>query len=130
MLLSVGLIILSALLFYISKQIKVFTYSYDSPFPVKFVVDPMNMTPYERDQYKDNSFFHVKLFIIDDEIAFLGSVNLTNKGMKYNVESRVTITQKDQVNALSAYFDKIFFTRYHQYNLDYYGKRIFIEPIN
>lgn len=130
MYISVGLILLASILFSIARRIKVYTYSYDSPFPVKFVVDPMNMNSYERDQYKDNAFFHVKLFIIDDEIAFLGSVNLTEKGMRYNVESRVTITQKDQVSSLTAYFDKIFLTRYHQYNLDYYGKRIFAEPRN
>ena len=67
---------------------------------------------------------------VDDEIAFIGSVNLTEKGMRYNVESRVTITQKDQVSSLSSYFDKIFLTRYLQFNLDYFGKIIYAEPRN
>ena len=128
--LSIGLIILSAILFYIAKRLKVYSYSYDTPFPVKFVVDPMKMNRFDRSEFKDNAFFHVKLFIIDDEIAFIGSVNLTEKGMRYNVESRVTITQKDQVSSLSSYFDKIFLTRYLQFNLDYFGKIIYAEPRN
>ena len=127
---SVGLVLLAFILLTTAKRIKVYTYSYDSPFPVKFVVERKDMTRYEKEQFKDNAFFHVKLFIFDDEIAFLGSVNLTEKGMRHNVESLVTISQKDKVNSLIAYFDETFSARYLQRSLDNCGNRIYPEPRN
>lgn len=114
----------------VRRKVRVFTYTYRTPFPLTFVVDPMNMSQNDRQIHSNNAFFHVKLFIIDDEIAFVGSVNLTTKGMYYNVESCLTIEDKNEVQKLSEYFDQLFNMMYYQKDLAYYGGIIFKEPIN
>lgn len=123
--------LLSALaLWNIQKRIRVYSYSYTTHFPIRFVVDPVRMTAKERSDYPFNAFFHVKLFIIDGEIAFLGSVNLTGKGMKHNCESCISIENRDEVSGLAEYFDDLFDQTYMQKDLSLYGKMIYKENPN
>lgn len=46
------------------------------------------------------SFVHLKLLIVDEEVAFLGSLNLTYSGLNQNVESCVEISDQDTVQKL------------------------------
>jgi phosphatidylserine/phosphatidylglycerophosphate/cardiolipin synthase-like enzyme len=126
----IGIVLFEIIIFSVRRKVRVYTYSYESTFPISFVIDPLNMTYDERNQHKNNAFFHVKLFIIDNETAFIGSVNLTKKGMSYNVESCITITKEEDVHDLSEYFDSIFNQQYYQKNLEYYGRILYNEPIN
>ena len=72
----------------------------------------------------------MKLFIIDDKKAFIGSVNLTTKGMRYNVESLFTIENQAEVRRLADYFDQVFDQEYFQVDLFHYGRLLYEEPVN
>ncbi|WP_394960936.1 phospholipase D-like domain-containing protein [Candidatus Allofournierella merdavium] len=50
-------------------------------------------------RYADN-FVHLKLLIVDDKIAFLGSLNLTYSGLNQNLESCVEISDPGAVQNL------------------------------
>ena len=72
----------------------------------------------------------MKLFIIDDKKVFIGSVNLTTKGMRYNVESLFTIENQAEVQRLADYFDQVFDQEYFQVDLFHYGRLLYEEPVN
>lgn len=122
--------LVSLILYKIGNKIRVYSYSYSTHFPISFVIDPMNLSKNEREQYCDNAFYHVKLFIIDNEVAFLGSVNLTTKGMRYNVESCVTIENYMEVTLLSNYFNELMQQVFYQKDIGFYGRQLYKEPIN
>lgn len=124
------LLLTSIVIWKIWKSISVYTYSYRTPFPILFVIDPIDIKPSEGIKYSNNAFFHVKLFIIDEEIAFLGSINLTTKGMKYNVESCITIEDIEVVKKLSNFYNELMMQDYYQVNIEYWGKLLYSEPIN
>lgn len=46
------------------------------------------------------SFVHLKLLIVDEKVAFLGSLNLTYRGLNQNVESCVEVSDQDTVQKL------------------------------
>lgn len=50
-------------------------------------------------RYADN-FVHLKLLIVDDKIAFLGSLNLTYSGLNQNLESCIEISDPSAVQNL------------------------------
>ncbi len=57
---------------------------------------------------RDKKFIHAKLFIIDDHIAYLGSLNFTTSALEpnsYNYESRIHITDKSTVRELNKEFE-------------------------
>jgi phosphatidylserine/phosphatidylglycerophosphate/cardiolipin synthase-like enzyme len=54
------------------------------------------------------TFIHTKLYIIDDELAFSGSLNFTQKGMTENHESCLTVNDRETVKELCAYFDRLY----------------------
>jgi phosphatidylserine/phosphatidylglycerophosphate/cardiolipin synthase-like enzyme len=70
-------------------------------------------------------FFHAKLYIIDDEIAFAGSINFTSKGMEKSHETCVTIKDIDTVKSLSKYYDGLFSTNFYTWDVAELGKKIY-----
>lgn len=65
---------------------------------VKYHFEPvMNLRMLRRNA---DSFVHLKLLIVDDKIAFLGSLNLTYSGLNQNLESCVEISEPDIVQNL------------------------------
>lgn len=70
---------------------------------IKIIINPFN-----NKTARENYFFHSKIYIIDNEVAFIGSVNLTKGGEFYNNETCFTITDKETVQDLSKYFDYIY----------------------
>jgi phosphatidylserine/phosphatidylglycerophosphate/cardiolipin synthase-like enzyme len=109
------------------KSIKVFNYEYKTSFPVYFVKNPLYN--YEAKRAK-NKFIHSKIYIIDDEIAFVGSVNFTNSGLFYSYETCLMIEDKEAIIKLSKYFDELYQTEWMKVNINELGKRIYNEPIN
>lgn len=65
---------------------------------------------YLTEKRKGNSIFqvHAKLFIFDDSFAYVGSSNLTDTSLHYNLELGVMITQSDFIRRCSSIFDAIF----------------------
>jgi phosphatidylserine/phosphatidylglycerophosphate/cardiolipin synthase-like enzyme len=85
------------------KNIRIFQYSYHTIFPMLFAKSARS-----KDGIYTGLFFHSKLFIIDEKIAYAGSLNFSESGMKYNYETRIAIKDKETVMKLSQHFDYLF----------------------
>lgn len=58
--------------------------------------------------YSQSAFIHSKIYIIDDEIAYIGSLNFTENGINSNYESCLTIRDKKTVEKISQYVRFLF----------------------
>ncbi len=74
-------------------------------------------------------FHHVKLYLIDGQISYLGSLNFTDAGLQTNVESRMRSTDQELATELSRYFDRVLET-YPEAEVEWLGKRIYQEAKN
>ena len=54
-----------------------------------------------------DDFLHLKMFIIDDEVAFLGSLNLTYSGINRNLESCFSIRHKGTIQQLLELYQEV-----------------------
>jgi len=108
------------------KSIKVFYYEYKPVIPIIFIKDSYNkmLRKYE------GIYFHSKIFIIDDEIAFLGSINFTSSAFFYNFETCLTIDDKETIINLSESFDELYQLDLPKVNIYELGKKMYSEPIN
>jgi hypothetical protein len=70
--------------------------------------EKMGYTPIFDTIFFRGSFFHAKFYIIDDEVAYVGSLNFTEKGMDKSIESCILFKDIETVQKLSNYFDKLF----------------------
>jgi phosphatidylserine/phosphatidylglycerophosphate/cardiolipin synthase-like enzyme len=71
------------------------------------------------------NFIHEKLYIIDDEIAYSGSMNFTEKGMINNHETCLTINDSAIVQKLSGYFETLFKANLYKWNIAELGNKIY-----
>lgn len=81
-----------------SKRKRVYSYSYDRLFPF-IVVLSQNKNGF------GNTYLHSKIYIIDDEIAYLGSLNFTRGGTESNYETRVRLSDASSVKKIVEEFD-------------------------
>lgn len=128
MLLSI-LPLLVILFFYRKYQVKkrntaIYHYRYSQLFPFKVYMSPDASRA-------SKSFIHCKVYIIDNKIAYLGSLNFTKSGIKHNYESRVRITDPEAVAEIKKEFKHMF---YHsdlpERNIQNWGKALYGEPKN
>lgn len=75
---------------------RVLYFKYSWRFPIKVLLSG------------NNKFVHSKIYLIDDQIAYVGSMNFTEKGMKYNHESRIRFVNEETVQKLTKEFDDLF----------------------
>ena len=54
---------------------------------------------------------HSKIFVIDEEIAFLGSANLTYSGFKTHYETTIKIEDKNAVKDISSEVEKLYYSK-------------------
>lgn len=103
------------------KDANIFSYTYTSNIPLKL------LTPYN-DLKDEDDYIHSKIFIIDDAIAYLGSVNYTFGGIKTNHETRIRITSPETIQGLCELFNNV---NNKESNTDYYlknlGRKLYIE---
>lgn len=105
-----------------NKQI--FTYSYRQLFPFRVFFSPRN-------HYDSNTYFHSKMYIIDDRIAYLGSLNFTRSGTQNNYETRIRITDTEAVKKIVEEFDTLFHNNdTPERSIQLWGQRLYPEPIN
>ena len=107
-----------------TKHIKIYDYTYTSLFPFKVFVAP--------DSYQINDMFiHGKIYIIDGHTAYLGSLNFTESGTKYNYETRIRITDTEAVRKIEEEFDALYdHPDLAFFGIEEWGKSIYAEPIN
>ncbi len=77
----------------------------------------------------DSMFIHSKIYVIDREIAYIGSMNYTNNGFTSNFETRVRITHSEKIKELVAFIHNIFDDEYNfkSHELAFLGKQVYSE---
>ncbi len=114
------------LLLRLVNKIRVFTYSYKSLFHLMILV-----SPYTDKIVKNQLFLHSKVYIIDENIVYIGSLNFTNAGQKYNYESCIKVQDEQLVQEIEK--EIIAFQRdpdVYQYDNEKLGSEIYPEPRN
>lgn len=103
---------------------RIYSYWYSQLFPFK-----VYMSPDKSDQ--SDTFIHSKIYLIDDKIAYLGSLNFTASGTKHNYETRI---RTEDPNAIKEIKDEIYQLLNHSHlperDIQYWGKELYNEPIN
>lgn len=56
----------------------------------------------------NNKFIHGKVYSIDGHTAYIGSLNFTESGTKYNYETRVRVTDPNAIQEIDTEFDALF----------------------
>lgn len=109
------------------KSILVYTYSYQQLFPFKVFISPQNANFKNISKY----YIHSKIYIIDDLVAYIGSLNFSRGGLEFNFESRVRIIDKGAILGLNEMFNELFLCEDNAFIIsETWGKRIYPEPIN
>ncbi len=125
------LLLLPMALFWVSRilgrkaaALRIFDYDYHALFPFKVFVVP--------DVHRINSvFIHGKIYIIDGHTAYLGSLNFTESGTKYNYETRIRVTDVEAVKQIEAEFDAIYEDpEMAFFDIQAWGRRIFGEVLS
>ena len=103
---------------------RVFSYSYRQLFLFKVVLS-------NDGNGFGNTYLHSKIYIIDDQIAYLGSLNFTHSGTKHNYETRVRINEMSSVHKIAEEFDYLMYeARLSEVSVQEWGKQQYFEPIN
>lgn len=103
---------------------RIYHYSYSQLFPFKVYMSP------EKHPHSD-TFIHGKVYIIDDSIVYLGSLNFTASGTKHNYETRIRTIDKETVKKIGDEFYKLFhYSRIPEIDIQIWGSSLYKEPIN
>ena len=94
-----GLIVF--LLRYLIRNKRVYSYEYKTIFPLR-VLQQNNAFG------RKTTYLHSKIYIIDDRIAYLGSLNFTRNGTQNNYETRVRLADSLPVSKIVGEFDELF----------------------
>lgn len=78
-----------------------------------------------------DTFIHGKIYIIDDAIVYMGSLNLTISGTKHNYETRIRTTDYEAIKKVKDEFYDLFYnSSIPEVNIQSWGSHLYQEPIN
>lgn len=104
---------------------RIYNYEYSQLFPFKVYISSQNAN------MNANTFIHGKIYIIDDEIVFMGSLNFTYSGTKNNYETRIRTIDKIAVDKIVKEHHELFYqSGYPEKNIQDWGRELYKEPIN
>lgn len=107
------------------KNKRIYSYQYSQLFLFKVYISSQNANT------NSNTLIHSKIYIIDDEIVFMGSLNFTYSGTKNNYETRIRTIDKIAVDKIVTEYDELFYNSgYPERNVRDWGKELYGEPIN
>ncbi|UFH31401.1 phospholipase D-like domain-containing protein [Chryseobacterium sp. C-71] len=108
------------------KGKRIYYYTYRQLFPFKVFV-----SKYE-DKYSSNKIYvHSKIYIIDNEIAYLGSLNFTGSGVRANHETRIRTTDSQAVKTIRDEVEDLFSTiNFTAKDIQSWGSQLYNEPMN
>ena len=108
----------------------IYQYSYSTLFPIKVITYDKNRGKY-RARDKNEMSLHSKIYLIDNRIAYLGSLNYTISGLEKNYETRVRTEDPTAVGKLSAEFTHLMNSSIApEKDIQLWGKEIYEEPVN
>ena len=106
------------------KNKRIYFYWYSQLFPFKVYMSP-NTTDMR------DTFIHGKIYLIDDQIAYLGSLNFTASGTKHNYETRIRTTDPKAIKEIKEEFNQLLnHSNLPERDIQYWGKQLYKEPIN
>jgi phosphatidylserine/phosphatidylglycerophosphate/cardiolipin synthase-like enzyme len=106
------------------RNIRIYSYSYASKFPLKVIRN------YD-DHEQRTTYLHSKIYIIDNQIAYLGSLNFTFGGTESNYESRVRLTDRESVSKIVEEFRYLMDEApFPESDFSKLARRYFREPLN
>ncbi|TSJ42534.1 hypothetical protein FO442_11715 [Fluviicola chungangensis] len=105
-----------------AEKIRFWYFSYHPLFPFKIFY-----SVYSRKPDRSKAFnLHSKLYIIDDRIAYLGSVNFTRSGCLLNHETRIRITDPEAIRQLKDEFSELLWSeKYNHRSVDEWGRELY-----
>lgn len=107
------------------KQKRIYNYHYSQLFPFKVFISSKNNNTYK------NRFIHAKIYIIDDEIVYMGSLNFTKSGIEDNYETQIRTTDPVAVTKISDEFNNLFHhSGLPERDIQQWGKTLYHEFIN
>lgn len=102
----------------LASRIGLYFYRYEPIFPIKIVVN------------QRRGRIHSKVFIIDDDIAYVGSLNFTSYGLFSNYEVRIKVNDPTAVREISKEVDELFNDdSIEEKDITDWGKTIYNEPL-
>lgn len=107
-----------------AKRKRACSYTYKNLFPFKVVLS-------KSENGFGNTYLHSKIYIIDDEIAYLGSLNFTGGGIRKNYETRVRLGDAPSVQKIVEEFDYLMHgARMPEVDIRDCGNLFYREPVN
>jgi phosphatidylserine/phosphatidylglycerophosphate/cardiolipin synthase-like enzyme len=106
------------------RKKRIYSYWYSQLFPFKVYMSPNTNN-------QSDTFIHSKIYLIDNEIAYLGSLNFTSSGTKFNYETRIRTIDTAAIKEISK---EIYQLMNHsdlpERDIQIWGKQLYHEPIN
>ena len=119
----IPIIILVIVLFIYKSRIankRIYSYHYSQLFPFKVYKSTAN-----------NTFIHSKVYLLDDSIAYLGSLNFTFKGTTSNYETRIRTVDRNAVSKINDEFFELFHNSdLPERDIQTWGRQLYKEPAN
>lgn len=103
---------------------RVYSYWYSQLFPFKVYMSP------DTTELSD-TFIHGKIYLIDDQIAYLGSLNFTANGTKHNYETRIRTTDPNAIKEIKEeLYQLLNHSNLPERDIQLWGKQLYPEPLN
>lgn len=108
------------------NKLRVYSYSYQSNLPFYVMASP-NVDPQTRNQ----TFVNSKIYIIDDQVAYLGSGDFTKAGFRDHHETVFRIIDQSTVHCIYKEINGLLSDQNRLFrDISFIGKHIYPEPIN
>ncbi len=108
----------------------IYKYSYSTLFPIK-VISGRKSGQTGGIPADGRQSIHSKIYLIDNRIAYLGSLNFTVSGTQDNYETRIRTEDPDAVAKISQEYDRMMQSSdYSEKDLRKWGREVYAEPIN
>jgi phosphatidylserine/phosphatidylglycerophosphate/cardiolipin synthase-like enzyme len=88
-------------------------------------VDGYSYAPVFQSVFFDGYSLHEKIYLIDDDVAYLGSFNFTRSGMHTNHETCLIIKDADIIQKLNVYFSGLLVATAVKWDIAELGKRLY-----
>ncbi|MFC4268917.1 phospholipase D-like domain-containing protein [Polaribacter marinivivus] len=106
------------------KNKRIYSYWYSQLFPFKVYMSPDSTE-------ESDTFIHSKIYLIDNKIAYLGSLNFTSSGTKYNYETRIRTEDKNAIEKIKEEIHNLLnHSHLPERDIQIWGKHLYSEPIN
>lgn len=126
-LLAIPIIIIFLIIMIYKNEItskRIYSYWYSQLFPFKVYISPNSSK-------LSNTFIHSKIYLIDNRIAYLGSLNFTFSGTTQNYETRVRTTDPSAIKAIKEEIhDLMNNSEIPERDIQLWGKQLYKEPMN